>query len=450
MKKLIFYFSLWLAAISCQPKGPAIISAIIKPAHYTDYELYWYDGKTFIPIKTDSTKTHFTIEITADTLNFIQIKGEFRTDDDKWIYSYPLYVSPGRKIELEIDLGDRLKSTALLSDDQDNLAINAYDTYHNEQLSLLWNNTPAPDQAESFLNNFQQQAKTILETYQLTEDAKNYIIIGTYVNTLEFIEWLDYLYAKTGKNMLPPNLTDKLPQPDKILNNAIALQFISSTSYIYNWLRKNSKDVEGQIQLLRENFTDPAIREAMTYSILQSYVSNYKYSSDFDKDIKHLSEMASQLPDKGEALLREFNNKKNTLPNSPMPDALLEDINGKIISFSDLKGKNLYVDFWASWCGPCCAEVPYLHQLEKQVRNPEVEFISISLDTNKKAWKKKMEKLKMSGKQYIVVGTELTDALNIRGIPHFMIYDKTGRLHTYNALPPSAGESLKQKLEQMK
>ncbi|MFR1240838.1 MAG: TlpA family protein disulfide reductase [Butyricimonas faecihominis] len=47
------------------------------------------------------------------------------------------------------------------------------------------------------------------------------------------------------------------------------------------------------------------------------------------------------------------------------------------------------VDLWASWCGPCCQEVPYLQKLEKQLKNPAVEFISISLDTNKEAWKKR-------------------------------------------------------------
>lgn len=54
---------------------------------------------------------------------------------------------------------------------------------------------------------------------------------------------------------------------------------------------------------------------------------------------------------------------------------MLEDVDGKMHKLTDFLGKYLYIDLWASWCGPCCQEVPYLQKLEKQLNNPMVEFI---------------------------------------------------------------------------
>lgn len=160
--------------------------------------------------------------------------------------------------------------------------------------------------------------------------------------------------------------------------------------------------------------------------------------------------MTTTLPDKGAWILQQMNNKKNTVRGALLPAAGLENAKGEKYKLSDFKGTYLYIDLWASWCGPCCAEVPYLQQLEKQVKNPLVKFISISLDTKKEDWYKKMSQLKMHGEQYIAVNQELTQTLNISGIPHFLLYDKEGKLMQYNAPPPSTGAPLLEMLEQLR
>ena len=117
---------------------------------------------------------------------------------------------------------------------------------------------------------------------------------------------------------------------------------------------------------------------------------------------------------------------------------------------SDFKDKYLYIDLWASWCSPCCAEIPYLQKLEKSVTNPDVVFVSISLDENREAWEKKMDQLKLDGHQWIVKDGAFTDMLNVRGIPHFLLYGKNDKLMQYKAERPAIGVPLRDRLNQLK
>ena len=160
--------------------------------------------------------------------------------------------------------------------------------------------------------------------------------------------------------------------------------------------------------------------------------------------------MAAELGEEGEKLVKNFESKKYSMEGAALPDVMLEDVDGKMHKLTDFRGKYLYIDLWASWCGPCCQEVPYLQKLEKQLNNPMVEFISISLDTNKKAWKEKMKQLNMHGHQYIVTGDQFATMMNIKGIPHFLLYSKEGTLMQYKAERPSSGDRIRNVLVRLK
>ena len=115
-----------------------------------------------------------------------------------------------------------------------------------------------------------------------------------------------------------------------------------------------------------------------------------------------------------------------------------------------MRGKYVYIDLWASWCVPCCREVPHLQKLEKELENKDVVFLSISIDQKVEAWKKKMADLQVHGNQWHDSEGTLGKALNVKGIPFFLIYDKEGKLYMYNAPRPSMGLALKELLEGLK
>ena len=67
-------------------------------------------------------------------------------------------------------------------------------------------------------------------------------------------------------------------------------------------------------------------------------------------------------------------------------DFTYPDINNNLISLSDFKGELVYIDVWASWCGPCKKEIPSLKKLEYDFKDENLTFLSISVDENKEDW----------------------------------------------------------------
>lgn len=116
------------------------------------------------------------------------------------------------------------------------------------------------------------------------------------------------------------------------------------------------------------------------------------------------------------------------------------NIDGVKTSLSDLEGKVVVIDVWATWCAPCKKEAPYFHDLEKKYHGKDVAFISISLDENKEAWEKYMKKKKPEGMHLHApkaFASNLAKEYQINAIPRFMVFDKAGKVVSVNAPRPS-------------
>ena len=76
---------------------------------------------------------------------------------------------------------------------------------------------------------------------------------------------------------------------------------------------------------------------------------------------------------------------------SMAPDFTLNDKNGKPVSLSQLRGKYVLVDFWASWCGPCRGENPNVVAVHNQFKDKNFTILGVSLDDSKDSWLKAVE-----------------------------------------------------------
>jgi thiol-disulfide isomerase/thioredoxin len=73
----------------------------------------------------------------------------------------------------------------------------------------------------------------------------------------------------------------------------------------------------------------------------------------------------------------------NTAPVNNLPDVLFENPDGKLIHLADQKGKVVFVNFWATWCPPCIAEMPSINKLYNKLKdNKNVVFIIVDADHN--------------------------------------------------------------------
>lgn len=122
-------------------------------------------------------------------------------------------------------------------------------------------------------------------------------------------------------------------------------------------------------------------------------------------------------------------------------DFTMTDKDGKVFSLKDFRGKALYIDCWATWCGPCCGEIPYMEKLHEHYKNSkDVELISISLDSNKKKWLQKLKEDKPKWRQFICPDnfkSQLCQNYDIDAIPRFLFFDKEGRIISLDAKRPS-------------
>lgn len=119
------------------------------------------------------------------------------------------------------------------------------------------------------------------------------------------------------------------------------------------------------------------------------------------------------------------------------------DPNGKTVKFEDLRGKVVLIDVWATWCGPCKAEIPYLKKLEEEMKGTNLQIVSISVDEakDKAKWAKMIKDENLGGLQLFASGWgDLAQYYKIKGIPRFMIFDKEGKIVTTDSPRPSNPE----------
>jgi len=119
-------------------------------------------------------------------------------------------------------------------------------------------------------------------------------------------------------------------------------------------------------------------------------------------------------------------------------DFMAVDLNGNNVALSSLKGKVIYVDLWATWCGPCLAEMPHFDEMKEKYRdNPQVAFVSLSIDDGAELWKNNVEKRNAGGIQWLINRNKL-DAYNIVGIPRTLLIDKNFKIVDMNGPVPSS------------
>jgi thiol-disulfide isomerase/thioredoxin len=125
----------------------------------------------------------------------------------------------------------------------------------------------------------------------------------------------------------------------------------------------------------------------------------------------------------------------------PAIDFNYPDIEGNEISLTSFKGKLVYVDVWATWCGPCKAEIPSLQKLETDYHGKDITFMSVSVDTDKEAWEKMVAEKELGGVQLWADGwSKITKDYAIFGIPRFLLFDAKGNVISTNAPRPSSDE----------
>ncbi len=144
--------------------------------------------------------------------------------------------------------------------------------------------------------------------------------------------------------------------------------------------------------------------------------------------------------------LKQYYNQKKVaskLNNSASASFDYENHKGGKTKLEDLRGKYVYIDVWATWCGPCRAEIPFLKKVEEKYHGKNIEFVSISVDVDKdhEKWVTFVKEKELGGIQLFADknwNSEFMKSYGINSIPRFILLDPKGNIVKSDAERPSS------------
>jgi peroxiredoxin len=270
-------------------------------------------------------------------------------------------------------------------------------------------------------------------------------------NLLNYLQWNLAACATTYMSM--PHAVHPTPKDyPNYYKNMTTERFSKSAAEVYRmpWGNRTLAGVNLSHYILRKT---PHVRGLEGLETDLSFIQNDTLRGDAvlnylarQKDYVNYKEAASKY---GKYFLTESQQKRAAKMMNDMAQLKTGDMAlnfsfpnaaGKVVQLSDLRGKVVLVDVWATWCGPCKQQIPFLKKLEEDMHGSDLEVVSISVDEAKdhEKWKKMINDEQLGGIQLFASGWgEFVKYYKITGIPRFMIFDRQGRIVSVDSPRPN-------------
>lgn len=305
-----------------------------------------------------------------------------------------------------------------------------------EQLALL-KQYSTQDQANKSFINFQkteyhfQFANNLFYYFMKNRDYK------LHPDTINIPK---YFFTQFEKTMEYTDPCQKSSAYNKYIDNFEAFTYYSADVKL-----NNKKESDSLLFLEINNKLAGLAKEKAIAN--QFYMGLASYTTDYFEENRQLFDENVTSPEIRDIVINKYETTKFEL-SKPMPEnAILKDLNEEEfseISFQEIlnkySGKVVYLDFWASWCGPCRGEMPNSLKMQEHFAGKDVAFVYISSDNGYEEWEAMIRVLQISGDHYRSnrkVQKEYDALFNVRYIPRYVLYDKDGNVVDSTAIRPS-------------
>ncbi len=298
----------------------------------------------------------------------------------------------------------------------------------------------------------------------LLNQYKNEQLLSFYETEKMKLEYTYYLKLYNYRSMhsmitSTPNFktSDQFPNPFKniVLDKAEWVKYYEYTNVVESYLEHlASIDIEQKVDSdyylsffkhLENQIKLPELREKFAYSF-GKYRLNYVVQLDeVYAKIKTNLRSEEKIQEVEKVYLKMKALKSKTL----LPKFQFKDINNRQVNLEDFKGKFVYIDVWATWCGPCVYEIPHLKKLQDTLEGKNIVLISICKSDYEQNWRSFVAKKDLKGVQLFAEEsqTQFFDDFIVSGIPRFILLDKEGKIIEYDAKRPSDPKLLEQLLK---
>jgi peroxiredoxin len=143
----------------------------------------------------------------------------------------------------------------------------------------------------------------------------------------------------------------------------------------------NNEIEKARLKLLKDNIDQFFVPEVFP-------VLKMSFKAENIKEIYNLLPAHTKQHPKVSQVMKQIKSKELIQPGKQAPDFTLKTVEGKELSLSDLRGKIVLIDFWASWCKPCRASFPHMKDLYQKYHSKGFEILGVTNDKNRNAWLK--------------------------------------------------------------
>ena len=241
-------------------------------------------------------------------------------------------------------------------------------------------------------------------------------------------------------------LRQYVKEDDDLADNDEYRNYMIETAHVFDEAGKNIRQlypkVLAEMSYIGENTKSDKVRESLIHFLAFTYVEGNGVENITDLQNLYYSYVTS--PRLNDIFKKACAKWDKAAVGRPSPVFKGVDVNGKEMTLRDFRGKYIYIDMWATWCGPCQKELPFLKKLEEKFKGRNIVFVGLSIDQDKAKWAARVKSGALSGTQlHIGKGSKFQSDYRISGIPRFILLDPNGRIVNPDMTRPSSEDTEK-------